>query len=687
MSKVIVTRFYYTDTEYYNTSEPLVTPVCAAIIVGSERFIYGPNDLQACANKYRELNANGYIAVSYAAEAECRFMQSIGIDPLREGFRFLDLYILYRLLANKFDDIQYGKHLIKGKVKFLRKPPCKWDIPDMTAEEIKQAIGDGSQMEYGLASATYKFCNVIRDTEDKNNARERIIAGGPFTPEELQWIMNYCIEDTVHLPELCKKMLSQYRDAIPDASVEKLVGLSSYAIHTAEMVRVGYPVQLDWLNKLIENVPYLMVVLGRNLLKKCESLDLDFVPISYDRREKKFKENHKLIKGYIERRYPNCPRTDKHNVSLEEDNLLSLCKFGKVDPPEGEGEFLDFFVKYRFMMKTLKSFRPADGKRGIKDYLGSDGRVRPYFGIFGAQSSRSQPASSGFIFLKSSQLRHLVQPKPGKMIVGIDYSSQEFLINAILAGDDAMLEAYKSGDPYMYLGKNIGMIPQNGTREQYKKERNIAKEVELGLSYGMGAKGLAPRAGVPEDEAKRLIDLRANLYWALTLYRKQLKERYRNGQESVLLLPDGWAHGPDNDNDLSMQNYPTQGVGAVVMREAVRLSHANNIAVIQTLHDALYDELDYGDWAAVDKAVECMKMAFKNIMGKQYDIRVEVHCWGPDFPAGYVVSPDGKQKHYEAVTPGGNTYSYERVFWDDRVSPQERDYWHNFVMPSPLDDL
>jgi len=684
--KTIVNKFYYLDTEFYKISNMYVVPVCASLVVNgqSQSYIH-PQHTPDLINRLRILHAEGYICHAYAAEAECRYMQAIGIDPLREGFRFIDLYILYRLLANKFDEIQYGKHLVGGRVRVLKKPPCKWDIPDMSKEEVEKAKGDGSQMEYNLMSATFKFCDVIRDSEDKKAARDRIIAGGPFTDEEMAWIVRYCEDDTKFLPELSKKMLARYRQSVPGASIEKLVHLSSYAVHTAEMVRIGYPVQHEWLRKIVDNVPFLILELCWKLLEESKKLNLDFVPLTFDRKEKKFTENQKLIKQYIEHKYPNAARTDKGNISLEEDELIKLAHYAKNDPPEGvQLTFVDLFVRYRMMLKTIKSFRPGKGKRGIYDYMGEDGRIRPNFGIFVAQTSRSQPASSGFIFLKSSQLRHLVQPAEGKMLVGIDYSSQEFLINAILANDDAMLAAYKSGDPYLFLGKRIGTIPPDGTKDKYKPQRNEAKDLELGLSYGMGANGVSVRIGTTVERAKYLMERRAELYWKLTDYRNDLRADYRSGL--VLTLPDGWAHGPDNDNDLSMLNMPTQGTGAVIMREAVRMSHEEGLPVIQTLHDALYYEFDYGDWEAVDKAVTIMVQAFKNIMG-DHEIRVEAHAWGPNFKEGYVLLEDGKQTHYTLKTPQGNTVSYEKVFWEDRVSVKERDYWHNFVKPTALDTL
>ena len=681
--KTIVKRYCYIDTEFYNTNEEYVTPVCSSVFVAGQLQSFvnrTKKDSDSVASFLRQLHADGYVFRAYAVEAECRYMQSIGIDPLREGFRFHDLYVMYRLLSNRFDDIQYGKHLVDGKVKFLKKPPSKWDKEALEEDEDEDdSYSSGAKMQYSLASATYKFCNVIRDTADKENARNRIIAGGPFTEEELAWIVNYCEADTKFLPDLAAKMFATYRETIPDASESNIEKLSHYSVCTAEMVRLGYPVQEKWLSKITDNISYLTMELQWEVLNKAKELGMDFIPLTWNKKEKKFSENQGLIKSYIASEYPNHEKTDKGNVALSEEALWNL------RTPEGlPKKFIDYFNDYRWLGKTLRSFRPGKNKKGMKDFIGSDGRARAHFGIFGAQTSRSQPGSSGFIFLKAAAMRHLVHPKEGKMLVGIDYASQEFLINAILANDENMLAAYKSGDPYVFLAKKMDTMPAHGTKDTHKAQRNEAKELELGLSYGMGAGGVARRAGVTEQRAKFLIDLRAGIYQTLTWYRNDLRSRYREG--CVLTLPDGWAHGPGNLNELSMMNFPTQGHGAVVMREAVELSYKKNIAVIQTLHDALYAEFDHGDWEAVDIFVDCMLQAFKNVMGP-YDIRVDTHAWGPGFPTEYVKKDDGSETYHKVKTPAGNSVSVECMFWEDKVPMKDRIKWHSYVLDDRFSEV
>ena len=675
-------KLWFLDTEFYNTANEYVTPVCASILDGEgleenhDTRTRGGVDMFAASIR-NKLNSND-VFVSYAFEAEARFMQACGVNPLKEDVRCIDLYILYRLLANRFDCIQYGKHIVQGRIVSLIKPLSKWEKEEQIDEdEEDDEEGSKSRMEYGLVSATFKFLNEVRDSEDKKNARDRILKGGPFTQEEFNWILRYCYDDTKFLPKLYAAMLTTYKRLVPGASIEKLIGLSRYAINTAEMVRVGYCIQPEWLDRVVKAVPMLLRDEQRKLLKLSDTMGLDFRPLTYKRGEDRFKENQKEIKDYVLKKFPNCVKT-KTGPCLKEEPLWNLAQI------EGEGSFLWAFSDFRWTCKALKSFiTKTDGKsktKPITAYIGSDGRCRPYFGIYGAQTSRSQPSSSSYIFLKASCLRHLVHPKPGKIMFGIDYSSQEFLINAILAEDENMLAAYQSGDPYLWLAKAFGMVPQNGTKESHKPQRNKAKGLELGLSYGMGAPGVSLRSGMPLEEARDLMQRRAEIYRDLTRYRRELQRDYEGG-DHVIVLPDGWAHGPGNPNMLSVLNAPTQGHGAVVMRRAVDKCQRSELCVTMTLHDALYFECWYDEFERhLELANKIMIESFAEIMKfRKVLIRTECHAWGDCFPE----RREEKPRH----TKNGVEYMCEKMFWEDgKVSAEVRDKWHGFVLQNSIVD-
>ena len=74
----------------------------------------------------------------------------------------------------------------------------------------------------------------------------------------------------------------------------------------------------------------------------------------------------------------------------------------------------------------------------------------PFFGPLGYTRARNAPPGKAVPPAMSRWLRCIIG-KPDTSIVGVDWSSQEFALAAILSGDEEMVEAYRSGDPLPIL--------------------------------------------------------------------------------------------------------------------------------------------------------------------------------------------------------------------------------------------
>ena len=134
-------------------------------------------------------------------------------------------------------------------------------------------------------------------------------------------------------------------------------------------------------------------------------------------------------------------------------------------------------MRYLKLKQSLNGFSPNKQKESIFDSLGSDGRVRSWLNPYGSQTSRFQPKATSFIPLKAAWMRAMIQPPKNHYILGVDYSSEEFLISACWSEDENMYNAYKSGDVYLYFAKLAGAVPWDGTKEEYKAERNLFKSI------------------------------------------------------------------------------------------------------------------------------------------------------------------------------------------------------------------
>ena len=128
--------------------------------------------------------------LGYACVAEARSFYSLGLDPLK--FKWLDLFLEYRMLSNHNDTLNWGKQLVDGKIKTVYKPKPKW--------ERTESDGTGFKPTHSLAEATFKLTGEIRDTVEKTKCRDLIISNpAKFTSEEQQRILDQRFHRALHL--------------------------------------------------------------------------------------------------------------------------------------------------------------------------------------------------------------------------------------------------------------------------------------------------------------------------------------------------------------------------------------------------------------------------------------------------------------------------------------------------------
>ena len=68
-------------------------------------------------------------------------------------------------------------------------------------------------------------------------------------------------------------------------------------------------------------------------------------------------------------------------------------------------------------------------------------------------------------------VRGLIRPGPGTALAYVDYEQQEFGIAAALSGDPAMMDAYRSGDPYLAFARQAGAVPAEATKQTHRDVR------------------------------------------------------------------------------------------------------------------------------------------------------------------------------------------------------------------------
>lgn len=641
----------YLDFEYRNPRNRDMDILCCAIKINEEEPLVYDLTSETKREEFADLIndlSKDHCFVSYSIEAEARcifqLFDEFEIDYKKRlaagSFKFVDLMLEYRMLLNHNHELAYGKQLINGKEKKTKPPKRKWEV----STEWDKKDAQSNKPEYNLAAACYKMLGVLIDTKEKNEVRDLIISNKPLTSDEFDRVQSYCLSDIHYLPELHRK-ISNYlfrkigatKDQI-EAIRKEVYSRGEYAARTAIMARTGYPYSHYKLKKFSSQVPQIInreIEFINESYPDVKAFQWNKKSQSYIRKEKPVRDwiaaNHKDLDSWL--------KTDKGALSL------SLDAFGDhySSSDKSFGGAYRNFLKTKQELNGFLPVRPGQKKKSFWDTAGDDHRARPYYGLYGSQSARSQPSSTGFIPLKANWMRAFIQPISSKAICIIDYSSQEFLLSALLSKDEEMLRAYESGDPYLYFAKLDGAIPHDGTKETHPLERDIYKTVTLGIGYLMGSRSLAIRLSkqlgrhYTEDEAQELINKFNEAFFEFHDWQNEIIEEYmEQGKYAKLKLPCGWYMFGDNKNPKSVGNFPMQGTGSSIMRKAVSLAQDRGLDVIYTLHDALAVEypsqcIDY----TVENLKECMDQAFKFYFENPYkqraNCRMDVFCWSPDY--------------------------------------------------------
>lgn len=662
-----MSKYCYVDFEYNRTNEKFFSLVCAALNYDGKKeayWLYERQDTQRLKDKINELSSLGYFFISWNVEAESSSFYSMGLNPL--DYKWHDLYLEYVMFSNHNNDLSKGEQYSKGR-------------------EIKISSWKNDKGPKNLVGATYKLLKVKIDSEHKDKMRDLIISRpDKFTPEEKKAILDYCLSDVEYLPrihaeiqEIAKKMIPREHKA---TYAKEALWRAEYAVRTTYMVRHGIPIQTTWLKNLTDSIPILLMECAKDINEQFPEVK----PFKWCKKDQKFKMDTKAIYSWIEtlpykKKWELTP-TNKYSLAV--DSFKKFFNYSHDYPRNNLGAQI---LRYLNLSQQLRGFAEPAGEssRTFWDYVGSDGMSRPYFNIYGAQSSRSQPSSTSFLFLKTGWMRSLCVPPEGYAVGTIDYSSQEFLIAALLSGDDKMFEAYCSGDVYLSYGKEIGVIPENGTKKTHSKERDAQKPVILGWQFWSTGHGLCillnEQIGENKydpDSAQLLLDKLDTVYSKFAKFREATRDDYLI--KKYIRLADGFYMWGNNPNHRSVGNMPVQGAGAAIMRKAVQLAQDSGLDVIMTLHDSLTIMFKKDDLGALDTLKSCMHEAFVWYFDDKESasfIRSDIKAWSLEY------------EPQEIITKQNNKVQLQKIFVDERARNQFNAFERYFTKSNNLELL
>jgi hypothetical protein len=436
-----------------------------------------------------------------------------------------------------------------------------WQAParilDLYPEFRCQTSGLSVPCGNGLLGALSWFGLDGLAAVEKDSMRQLAQRGEPYTADERRALLDYCETDVDALDRLLPAML-------PAIDLPRALLRGRYMNAVARMEWAGVPLDTDALAELRENWP----AIQEGLINR-----IDAGRGIYEGRT--FKAN-RFTAWLIEQGIP-WPRLASGALDLSDDCFHEM---GRAYP-----EKVSPIRELRHGLSQLRLEALA---------VGSDGRNRCLLSPFGSRTGRNQPSNAKFIFGPSTWLRGLIRPTEGNALAYCDWEQQEFGIAAALSGDLAMMDAYRSGDPYLEFAKQAGAVPNGATKESHHAERERFKVLSLAVQYGMGAEALARRLDEAPVRGRELIGLHRQTYpryWS-----------WSDAAETTAMLSGrlqsafGWTvHAGQDANPRSLRNFPLQANGAEMLRLACIRAMDTGIAVCAPIHDALLVEGPAGD--------------------------------------------------------------------------------------------
>lgn len=300
--------------------------------------------------------------------------------------------------------------------------------------------------------------------------------------------------------------------------------------------------------------------------------------------------------------------------------------------------FVELLQKYRTDSKLFSTYIDGLGKK-----VGSDGRIHPRWNKTATPSGRfgTKPAVQNW----PDEMREMLIPAPGRVIISADFAALELRISVLLAGQEDLIEAFINNTDVhaMFAETYFEEIWHGAEAGQHKILRKNSKPITFGDIYRAGAQTLYEnvRESVPGITFKEVELMQARKrakYTNVNEYAAYITAQANKDYE--LRTPwlgrmRRWPLGGVADTEAT--NHPIQGGAADIVDAATIRWHEllirkgdyhKRVWPIMQIHDDLRAEVVRGyELEALKDLVDCMRCSKKlvsPITGKSYEMPFEV---------------------------------------------------------------
>jgi DNA polymerase-1 len=221
------------------------------------------------------------------------------------------------------------------------------------------------------------------------------------------------------------------------------------------------------------------------------------------------------------------------------------------------------------------------------------------------------------------QVRKAFVAAPDHLLVAVDYSQIELRVAAHMAGDQAMLTAFREGkDIHTTTAAAIHNIPLDQVSSQQRRD---AKAINFGLIYGMSAFGLTQTTDLTLAEAEQFVETYFQRFPGIKGYLDNIREQAReNGYVETLLGRRRYFPRLATATNVNIRrreereaiNAPIQGTAADIMKlamiavaEKLEASGLNGRILLQ-VHDELVLEVPEKE---VGETIKLVKSSMEDV--------------------------------------------------------------------------
>jgi DNA polymerase-1 len=301
------------------------------------------------------------------------------------------------------------------------------------------------------------------------------------------------------------------------------------------------------------------------MLPVCVEMTIKGIPVNLDAIELEIVTAHEKEIDRRENFLSLYPEVQNINSNVQTLKVLRSDGFDGLNLQE---DTLKEFPEHIGVAALLQYKRAAQVHRNLKKYCVSV--LHPNWQIIGSPPGRM--SSSGPNVQNIPRYLKKIFYAPNLTLIRADYPAIELRIAAAYANERPLIDAFNSGsDPHKLTASRItGKLEENITKD----ERQLAKAMNYGLLYGMGAKRFQENANMEYglnltlDEAAEFRNKFFAAYPALKSWHNVTEKSLRQGRGimvSTLMGRRVWHPEEDYSNAL---NSPIQGTSADMLKYA-----------------------------------------------------------------------------------------------------------------------